>query len=153
MENGEPLSRSIKRWVCSHLSLIDRLLFYAFAAVSFWYWAECVSFLYTGHGVYVSLLYASDVFYDLYFTALTGYALMTFMYARKRWGSIFILLWLLLCVSAHALEWIGMISFGVLERALVDKTTGMVLLVFLVRFGAKVVKHRSEQDQGKPSCD
>lgn len=140
---------SVKRFLCEHAVRADTFFFYAFAAFSLWYWLECVCLLYFGHGIRLSILYASDVFYDFYFALLTGYALLTFLYKRKRWGHVFVFLWVG--------TWVFVLisgterSFGELEHALIHKITGMVLIIFFVRFSSKIAENLKKREEGK-SC-
>lgn len=141
---------SAERFICKHAVRADTFFFYAFTAFSLWYWLECISLTYFGQGIYLSILYASDVFYDFYFALLTGYALLTFLYKRKRWGHVFIFLWLgtWILVSLSSTER----PIGELERALIHKITGMVLIIFFVRFSSKIVENLKKREEGN-SCD
>lgn len=144
---------NLEQWGCRRIVFMDKAIFYIFATFSLWYWIECVLFLFIGHGMFMSLLYASEVYYDFYFTALTGYALITFFYTRRRWGSVFIVLWAVTWIVVCMGKYFFSFSFGELEGALLDKITGMVFLVFFVRLSAKVVSKRNRLESEKASCD
>ncbi|MDP2676333.1 MAG: hypothetical protein Q8O83_01470 [bacterium] len=140
---------SVESHLCKHIDYADRIIFYIFAVFSIWYWLECVYLVYTGHGIYLTFLYASEVFYDFYFTLLTGYAVLTLFYKRRRWGHMFVALWVG--------TWIGVVWFGLhtpigeAQRALIDKAAGMVVLIYFVRYSGKVVFNRDEHKK-EESC-
>lgn len=134
-----------ERCICRHIIGFDRAIFYMFAVASLWYWLECVFLLYKGHGIFLTLIYASEVIYDFYFALLTGYALITFLYKRKRWGHIFVFLWL----GTWIVVYISGLNrtFGELEQALIHKITGMVLIIFFVRFSSKIMEARKRYEK------
>ena len=87
-----PLSGCSHRHICYNREKISRVIYYALAVFTLWYYFENLALLVSNHGILLSETY-TEALWKLYIFYVGIYAVETFSHYRNRWGHYFVFAW------------------------------------------------------------